>query len=40
MGFQQEAVRRAADIVLSFRRVDTRPTPVAVADGTRLIAER
>jgi hypothetical protein len=24
-GFQQEAVRRAADIVLSFRRVDTRP---------------
>lgn len=25
-GFQQEAVRRAADIVLSFRRVDTRPT--------------
>jgi hypothetical protein len=23
-GFQQEAVRRAADIVLSFRRVDTR----------------
>ena len=26
MGFQQEAVRRAADIVLSFRRVDTRPT--------------
>jgi hypothetical protein len=25
MGFQQEAVRRAADIVLSFRRVDTRP---------------
>lgn len=26
MGFQQEAVRRAGDIVLSFRRVDTRPT--------------
>jgi hypothetical protein len=25
-GFQQEAVRRAADIVLSFRRVETRPT--------------
>ncbi|HEY2871073.1 MAG TPA: hypothetical protein VGJ56_04105 [Reyranella sp.] len=25
-GFQQEAVRRASDIVLSFRRVDTRPT--------------
>ncbi len=25
-GFQQEAVRRAADIVLSFRRVDTRPS--------------
>jgi hypothetical protein len=25
-GFQAEAVRRAADIVLSFRRVDTRPT--------------
>jgi hypothetical protein len=24
-GFQQEAVRRAADIVLSFRRVDMRP---------------
>jgi hypothetical protein len=26
-GFQQEAVRRAADIVLSFRRVETRPNP-------------
>lgn len=25
-GFQQEAVRRAADIVLSFRRVEPRPT--------------
>jgi hypothetical protein len=25
-GFQAEAVRRAADIVLSFRRVETRPT--------------
>ena len=25
-GFQQEAVRRASDIVLSFRRVDTRTT--------------
>lgn len=25
-GFQQESVRRAADIVLSFRRVDVRPT--------------
>ncbi|MBS0526395.1 MAG: hypothetical protein JSS04_22385 [Proteobacteria bacterium] len=25
-GFQQEAVRRAGDIVLSFRRVGTRPT--------------
>jgi len=25
-GFQQEAVRRAGDIVLSFRRVETRPT--------------
>jgi hypothetical protein len=25
LGFQREAVRRAADIVLSFRRVDTRP---------------
>ena len=36
LGFQQEAERRAADIVLTFRGVDTRPPASRVGDPTPL----